>query len=68
MATKYELAMYVRRYCCENELFTCGSCYQYDLMFNTENLHDKAVMIYVCSKTDKSIADIEKDLKEMAEL
>ena len=68
MATKYELNMYVRRYCIENGLFSCGSNYQYDTMFATEDLHDKAVMIYVCSKTAKTIAEIESDLKEMSEL
>ena len=52
----------VRSYCCRENLFTCGSVDQYNKMFATEDIHDKAVIIWICSKTTKSIKDIENDL------
>ena len=60
----------VRRYCADNRLFTCGSNEQYNRMLelvkNGFPLHDIATMIWICSETDKTAADIDEDLKRLA--
>ena len=59
--------LYVRSYCCRENLFTCGSNYQYQKMFEMSDLHDKAFAIWLCSDTKKSIDDIYKDLLNIKE-
>lgn len=61
----------VRNYCIKNNLFTNGDCGQYAKTLEaadvTNNYHNVAVMIWICSKTDKTINDIENDLRRMDE-
>lgn len=67
------LSLHIRSYCCREDLFSCSSSYQYDKMFKLmdddphKNVRDAAVIIWVCSKTSKSIEDIVKDLKYIVE-
>jgi len=61
----------IRSYCIRNNLFTCGSCKQYNAMFayndeHPDKLHDTAIMIWLCSETTKTIEIIENDLRELA--
>lgn len=62
----------IRTYCIENHLFSCGSGYQYDKMFrlhqeNPDDLHSLALIIWLCSETEKTVEEIELDLKEIKE-
>ena len=60
-------------YCINNRLFTSGSPRQYESMLDyaaehTDKIRDVAVMIWICSKTDKTIDEIEKDLGGIYEI
>lgn len=60
---------YIRNYCIKNNLFTNGDTNQYSKMFQMvdENkpLRDVAVVIWICSKTNKTIEEIQSDLEEI---
>ena len=59
----------IRSYCIRNNLFTNGDCNQYNKMFQmvdtNQPLRDVAVVIWICSKTNKTIEDIKNDLEEI---
>lgn len=64
--TKKELYE-VMNYCKKEDLFTSGDIVQYNKMLaacDSEyvSAHDVAVMIWICSDTEKSIEQIEKDI------
>ena len=59
----------IRRFGCENNLFSAGDIRQFDLMFDMvdkctsrEDVHDIAVIIWICSITELSIKDLEESL------
>lgn len=54
-------------YCKENNLFTGGDMVQYNKVLSacddkTTPAHDIAVMIWICSKTEKTVEEIENDI------
>ena len=63
--------MSVMNYCIEHRYFTNGDCGQYQKMFEMLDLglplHDIAVVIWICSITDKTAATIEKELRALPE-
>ena len=58
----------LRALCIKHDWFTSGSLSQYNKLFSMNdkgsNIHDLAVVIWICSSTDESISDIEKILEE----
>lgn len=57
----------VMSYCKKENLFTSGDIIQYNKMLaacDSENVsaHDIAVMIWICSDTEKTVQEIEKDI------
>lgn len=60
----------IQPYCVKNDLFTGGSNKQYSQMFqyadeHPTNYHDVALMIWICSYTNKTIEIIENDLRNL---
>lgn len=58
----------LRALCIKHDWFTSGSLSQYNKLFTMNdkgsNIHDLAIVIWICSSTDESISDIEKILEE----
>lgn len=58
----------LRALCIKRDWFTSGSLSQYNKLFTMNdkgsNIHDLAIVIWICSSTDESISDIEKILEE----
>lgn len=57
----------VMSYCKKENLFTSGDIIQYNKMLaacDSENVsaHDVAIMIWICSDTEKTVQEIEKDI------
>jgi hypothetical protein len=59
----------LRQYCIINKLFTCGSNYNYDRLFdllrNGEDLRVIAAVIWACSDTEKTVSEIAAELLEL---
>lgn len=63
----------IRRYCIDNNLFTHGSNFNYNKMFDMA--YDKyiphvaiASIIYACSETNLSLDDIEDKIEDIREI
>lgn len=66
ISTKMD-SMGVASYCRRNNLFTSGDMEQYEKVLsacddNTTPVHDIAVMIWICSDTEKTVEEIENDI------
>lgn len=60
-------SMEVMSYCRRNNLFTNGDINQYTKVLSacddkTTPVHDIAVMIWICSTTEKTVEEIENDI------
>lgn len=64
----------VRKFCIDNNLFTCGTIKQYDKMFDALTCHDFsnrdiAIMIWTCSdNTTITLNEIENFLNKIREV
>ena len=59
----------LRRKCIDNNWFTCGSCRQYDKLFDMNNdgasLFELAIAIWICSDDGWTVKAIQKKLEEL---
>lgn len=66
----YRLTSFIpRQYFIDNDLFTCGSNYNHDRLFDLirsgEDLRVIAAVIWACSDTEKTVSEIAAELLEL---